>query len=256
MKRMYIIFGLIPLLHLLASCATVPPMQTASGRPEVTITGVDKKQIINTIANDFVNAGCQIRSMNDFSIVVGRESQNLAANLLLGSKYDPTVEERTSFQLLDTQGGVRVLGNISFITNPGSAFEKPVDLSTGKGGTEVQGYLERLRASFAGNASEPNQPNISSGTPANKPIFGIHLIDAPSSLTKKQGVLIVLVDHGSAAEACGIKVGDILYEFAGLPITCISDCQSAIAKSKMSGQQIVPLKVYRGEQSVDLTAQF
>ena len=111
MKRLYAIFGLIPLLHLLASCATVPPMQTVSGRPEVTVLGVDKKQIINAIANDFVNAGCQIKSMNDFSVVVSRASQNVAVNLLLSSQYDSTVEERTSFQLLDMQGGVRVLGS-------------------------------------------------------------------------------------------------------------------------------------------------
>ena len=84
--------------------------------------------------------------MNDFSIVVGHESQNIAVNLLLGSQHDPTVQERTSFQLLDVQGGVRVLGSIAFITNPGSAFEKTMDVSTGKGGTEVQGYLERLHA--------------------------------------------------------------------------------------------------------------
>ena len=117
MKRLYAIFGLIPLLHLLASCATVPPMQTVSGRPEVTVLGVDKKQIINAIANDFVNAGCQIKSMNDFSVVVSRASQNVAVNLLLSSQYDSTVEERTSFQLLDMQGGVRVLGSAAFITN-------------------------------------------------------------------------------------------------------------------------------------------
>jgi hypothetical protein len=192
--------------------------------------------------------------MNDFSIVVGHESQNIAVNLLLGSQHDPTVQERTSFQLLDVQGGVRVLGSIAFITNPGSAFEKTMDVSTGKGGTEVQGYLERLHARFAGNSMDPRATPVA----PNKPIFGIHFIDAPSSLTAathQKGVLIVVVDPGSVAAACGINVGDLLYEVADMPITCIGDCQSAL-KSKISEGEVVPLKVLRGNQSIDLAAHF
>jgi hypothetical protein len=145
----------------IVSCATVPPLRTATGKAEVTISGVTKKQVIDGITYRMVLKGFQVKSTSDYMVVVGKKTENAAALILLGSRWDPTPEERIAFNIVEVGPGVRVIANIMYVTNPGSGFERVTDTSTqSKYAHELNDMLDKLKASLE---FEPKIDGSSSG---------------------------------------------------------------------------------------------
>ena len=70
----------------------------------------------------------------------------------------------------------------------------------------------------------------------------------------RAGILIIAVNRGSVAQKTGIIVGDILYEFNGRTITTLDGLAAAVAASH--AESAVPLKLYRGTDSMAMTARF
>jgi PDZ domain len=68
------------------------------------------------------------------------------------------------------------------------------------------------------------------------------------------GILIIAVNRGSVAQKSGIIVGDILYEFNGRKITALDGLAAAVAACQVDSA--VPIKLYRGTDSIAMTAQF
>lgn len=132
----------------LTGCVTVPPLQTPSQRPEVTIPGVTKKEVIDVLVSEMVASGAQVRQTNDYTAVFSKRDTSLGGALVYGSKYDSFPETRLTFNFVDTSGGIRVFCNAAMITNPGSAFERVNDVTGGKTAHEMQGMLERLKATL------------------------------------------------------------------------------------------------------------
>lgn len=80
----------------------------------------------------------------------------------------------------------------------------------------------------------------------------------PVAATQEQpnraGVLITALNHGSVAQKSGIIVGDILFEFDGHPIRTPADLEAAVAAC--AANSAVVIKLYRGTESMAVTAQF
>jgi hypothetical protein len=70
----------------------------------------------------------------------------------------------------------------------------------------------------------------------------------------RAGILIISVNRGSVAQKAGIIVGDILYEFNGRPITALDGLAAAVAACH--ADMAVPIKLYRGTESIAMTVQF
>jgi hypothetical protein len=70
----------------------------------------------------------------------------------------------------------------------------------------------------------------------------------------RAGILIISVSRGSVAQKTGIIVGDILYEFNGRPITALDGLAAAVAACH--ADSAVPIKLYRGTDSIAMTVQF
>jgi hypothetical protein len=70
----------------------------------------------------------------------------------------------------------------------------------------------------------------------------------------RAGILIIAVPRGSVAQKSGIIVGDILYEFDGHPIKQLAELQTAVAAC--APNSAVPVKLYRGNDPIALTARF
>ena len=70
----------------------------------------------------------------------------------------------------------------------------------------------------------------------------------------RAGVLIIAVSRGSVAQKTGIIVGDILYEFNGRKIAALDDLAAAVAAS--GPDSAVPIKLFRGTDSISMTARF
>lgn len=138
----------LALVCLLAvSCAPVKPLATPSGRPEVTITGATKKQILDVLVENLVGQGMELRRLDDYTAVFGKRDSSFGSAVLFGSRYDSTPEMRVTFTLVDVAGAVRVYCNAAMVTNPGSAHERISD-ATAANGEEIQQMLQRLRARF------------------------------------------------------------------------------------------------------------
>jgi hypothetical protein len=79
-------------------------------------------------------------------------------------------------------------------------------------------------------------------------------VAATEDYPARAGILIISVNRGSVAQQAGIIIGDILYEFNGRPITALDGLAAAVAACH--ADSAVPIKLYRGIDSIAMTAQF
>jgi membrane-associated protease RseP (regulator of RpoE activity) len=194
-KIMLIIFIIITLL----GCVTIMPLNTTTGKPEIFITDTPKKEITNAIINTMLTWDFQLQKSDEYILVFGKKNTDIATSLLLGSRYDPTPEWRYTFNLVESGYGIRIIGNIVSVTNPGSAFEKQMDFSKqSKAATNLQKYFESLKEEF----------NIKN-TLKYRGKIGVKL----------QGNVIYEVFDKSPAEKAGLLQGDILLEIDGIPLS-------------------------------------
>lgn len=129
----------------LVGCGTPPKkLNTTSGNPEITISGVTKKQVIDLIVEGKLSDGFELKSVNDYSVVVGRDVDDFAAKVAYGSDYDRTPEARSTYNLVKTATGVKVFVRSEMITNPDSQYEKRTDV-TRAWGEYAQAELERIK---------------------------------------------------------------------------------------------------------------
>lgn len=132
---------------LLASCAAPVKHYTASKRPEVTIAApaADVKPVM---VNDLVNMGYYPVQDTPMLLVMDRPVDNTAANLLMGSVYNPVAHARLAFTLTEKDGSTRVVANMAIVTNPGSAYEKLAPMNNSVDSRNLQAWLNGLKARF------------------------------------------------------------------------------------------------------------
>jgi hypothetical protein len=154
-REMKKIAVLILAVVLLSGCATVQPIHTQSGRPEVTICGVSKNEVMEKFVASLSTGTFTVRSTSNFQVVVGRPVNNPLAIALYGSRYDSTPEARVIFTFSEVSGCTLVSARLLIVTNPGSAFERVMDISQGKDAHELQLELEKLKSTIEGIRGKP-----------------------------------------------------------------------------------------------------
>jgi hypothetical protein len=141
--------GLLLAGLLFQACVTRAPIDTASGKPEVSLApATTKAQARDLIVQVFLNNGFQLRRTDEYSLIFGKPSTSLAANLMYGSRYETTPEERVSVNLIDTGNGTRIIFTLQYVTNPGSAFERLSDASTGAYARRIRDTLDQELSTF------------------------------------------------------------------------------------------------------------
>jgi hypothetical protein len=84
-----------------------------------------------------------------YLISFDRPSEDLMANVLLGSKYDSTPNIRVTYTIMQMQSGsVRVVADFAVITNPGSGYERRTPINGSKDTMKFQEMLDRLAREF------------------------------------------------------------------------------------------------------------
>lgn len=131
------------LLPGLAACAN-HAQQTPSGRPERFFAGKQPDAVRAALVASLVNRGYSITRESQSLVSAQRETTSLAANVLLGSQYDPTVDARITYTLVSVNGGTRVVADLAFVTNAGSAFERVTDMRNSAASGEVQAILNAV----------------------------------------------------------------------------------------------------------------
>lgn len=133
---------------LLAGCATPVVHQTASGKPEVTIDTENVAGVKEALVSEMVNRNYSLIRDTEYQLVFDRPIENILASALLGSKYDSTPNARITYTFAVGMDTVRVVADLSIITNPGSAFERRMEMNSNQDSLEFQGMLNQLRDTF------------------------------------------------------------------------------------------------------------
>ena len=125
-------------LACLTGCATQQKLTTASGHPEITIRA-PKKVVIDRIANHYSSAGYQIKSVNDYTLVVEKPSDSAMAAALYGPR-----SYRVTLSFSEQSGNTHVQARVEWVSNSGTGHEDLTDVSYGA--ADVQNDLEKLKA--------------------------------------------------------------------------------------------------------------
>lgn len=134
---------------LLAGCATPVVHQTASGKPEVTIDTENVIGVKEALVSRMINRRYNLISDSDYQLVFDRPIENFLAGALLGSRYDSTPNARITYTLAVGTDSVRIVADLAIITNPGSAFERRMEMNSVKDSMEFQEMLNQLRDTFS-----------------------------------------------------------------------------------------------------------
>ncbi len=133
---------------LLAGCGTPVNHATISGKPEVSISGTTPDAVKAAIINEMINRQYRISKDTPYEIAFDKPTDNAAAILLLGSKYDAVPNVRASYYITSTPPTVRVVADLAVITNAGSGFERRTDVNGNEDTLKIQMQLDGIKASL------------------------------------------------------------------------------------------------------------
>ena len=131
---------------LLAGCAGISGAPRLDRPPDVVICNRSKSDIMDKIVSTAISKGYNVKNTNNYQVVVAKPITDAALRFLASSRYDVNPEER----IIWTFAGYRenctlVSAVIQSVTNPGSAFEKITDRSTGAAGSSMQTWMSGLK---------------------------------------------------------------------------------------------------------------
>lgn len=121
MKRLSIPIFIL-LLLVLSSCATIEPIPTASGNPEILVRA-EPECVKSILLGNLINSGYELRSETAHQFVVGRPDTGVGAMLIAGTQYAPIPESRCTTTMVRVGDSTRVIATRSLVQNPGTGFE-------------------------------------------------------------------------------------------------------------------------------------
>ena len=147
MKRPILISGLLGII-LIEGCSTLPyykapPLNTLTGKPEVIVCKLTKKEVKNILITKMIKNGYELMKTGENRVVFKKDSKNFWVKLLRGTKYERTTELRVTYKLLEAPFEIRVIADMKIVANPDSRFEKSRDVSKKcKMAVEIQEFLK------------------------------------------------------------------------------------------------------------------
>lgn len=236
----------------LAGCGAPSKLQTASGKPEVSIPGTTVDAVKPEIVRTMTAEGYRITRDTQYEMAFDRPAQGAAA-VLMGSRYDGVPNSRISFSFAPTGNSVLVTGDAAVITNPGSAFERRTDMNGGPDGTAVQSILDQIS-----KVADPTSPRAQAR--ARGVLLGVALATVAQAKAQRlpisapAGIVVRGVTPGMPAARAGILKHDVLVTWSGKPIEDEPQLEAAIA-STTAGSTVV-LGVVRGTEQLDIPVTF
>jgi hypothetical protein len=117
MKKRFRAAWCVVVVSLLSGCVGIAPeLQTASGKAETTIEGVEPQQIKAAIVSELLNDGYTVEGDSSFSLVLTRplkgSAENFAAGMILGNGGE--MSRTATFTVAPTTtGAVRVVVSLA-----------------------------------------------------------------------------------------------------------------------------------------------
>lgn len=141
-RRIFLLAGAALVAAAVAGCSTTSGPRLAPER-QLSINA-PKAKVKEAVAALFVSRGYQIQRDTDFVMDFATNTNNFMATMLLSSNYDSRVETRISVTFIG-DNPTQVSWRAALITNPGSAFERPTDITNNPDGDNVQTQLQALK---------------------------------------------------------------------------------------------------------------
>lgn len=132
MKRLSLLAVLV-----LAGCATAPPPQTPSGKPEVMLSNVDAGCVRSSMANALADQGYSIKTMSDYSIVAEKKVTSGAAAFLYSTQMSGNPDARVTVTMIPSGTSVRMMMDAAYVSNAGTGFEKSTPIPASQGDEQM-----------------------------------------------------------------------------------------------------------------------
>ncbi|HBG51138.1 MAG TPA: hypothetical protein DDW89_04910 [Gammaproteobacteria bacterium] len=142
--RLMVVVSAVALL--MQGCASPVIHATPSGKPEVTIRGVDPQRVSEELLNSGLNAGFSLVRQDNNQITLQRRSESAVHSALFGTGHDQNVYGRVVFTFFAVASDTRVVADCSMVSNAGTPFEKSSDLNGSEGSRDVQAFLSKLKS--------------------------------------------------------------------------------------------------------------
>lgn len=143
MKHQFTRAVVLSCLLVLAACGTPVQHFTPSGKVEE-VFGAAPEIIKGPLVGLMANNGFNMTKDTPYMLAFDKPSDNLMANVLLGSKYDAIPNVRISYSFVPLGPTTRVIADVSIITNPGSAFERITPANNNESTAKLQLWLDDL----------------------------------------------------------------------------------------------------------------
>lgn len=241
-KAFGLVLSSIIIVAVLTGCATIPPLNTSTGKPEAVINGVSIEAVFNAIAEDML--------LNDYFLKSRSETKNIALFTRKGlAGWHNHYEERITYNLIDIPNGTRVMVSILEYEYPGTNREAlSGDYSKNNYRAiyiqnilnNVKNRLQKNPANASQNIS-PNNPPTQTATTEEKRF----LIELIGVMIKGQTIVSVMAD--SPADKAGIKKGDLIVSIDGNPA---GTSEQNASRLQGKADTSVLLKIKRGNQEL------
>lgn len=219
MKKLKIIMLLSAIL-VLFSFTIVQAQKTYS----VEICNVEKKAVIDFIANNAVKNGVTILTINDYQLILKKDDDRFMDKMLYGSRFNRTPEIRISFNFSQNGNNVIVSVESRMVTNPNSAYEKSEVIDT----DETQKMLNQFKTNIERTTLPINQKEIDPLTVAGFTV---------SQNTDNKYLTVKVIKISSNAFNAGLRKGDIIKSINGFSIANMQNFDfSSFLKSQKDDQ--------------------
>ncbi|MDX6805201.1 hypothetical protein [Terrihabitans rhizophilus] len=115
----------------------------ASGQPEVTISA-PVAQVRPVVVNEMVQRGYKIKQDAPYLLVMEKQSDSVAGSVLLGSSWNPTVNERVSITMTETEGRTLLVADLGIVTNAGTGMERILRMQNSQASVQFQTWLNTM----------------------------------------------------------------------------------------------------------------
>jgi len=109
-------------------------------------------------------------------------------------------------------------------------------------------------------SGRPPVVSLANAPPTTRHLFGIRLVTVSGEtaerlhLSSPKGLFVINVDQGGAASAAGIRAGDVLLTFAGVPVMTEADIRAALAS--VGPHSTVTADIWRNGQAQSVSLEF
>jgi hypothetical protein len=164
------ILVVLAMAWLCGACAAPTHLDTPSGHAEVTISRVAPDRVKAALVNKMIDRGYRLTKDTQFELTFDKPADSALAIFLLSSERGGTPNMRVDYSIAQAGDDVRVVADLTIITNPGSPYEKRIDINGAAKedapAHAVQAMLDNLRTELASAQTSDNKPSQKKPAPS------------------------------------------------------------------------------------------